>query len=93
MSDEAKPVAWAVIGDDYEYATLLAEHAGAVADEEGGTVIPLYRSPALTDAEREAVNSAASDAEQACCGEPEKWLMEIWRKRAATLRGLLERLG
>lgn len=59
MSDEAKPSAWAVIGDDYEYATLLAEHAGAVAAEEGGMVVPLYRSPTLTDAEREAVWAVA----------------------------------
>lgn len=55
MSDEAKPFAWAVIGDGYEYATLLVEHAGAVAEEEGGRVVPLYRSPTLTDAEREAL--------------------------------------
>lgn len=52
MSDEVKPFAWAVIGDDYEYATLLAEHAGAVAEEEGGIVVPLYRSPTLTEEER-----------------------------------------
>ncbi len=59
MSDEAKPFAWAVIGDDYEYATLLEEHAGAVAEEEGGMVVPLYRSPTLTDAEREAIKRLA----------------------------------
>lgn len=84
MSDEAKPFAWAVIGEDYEYATLLEEHAGAVAEEEGGTVVPLYRQPqpTLTDAEREAV--------EWCASRPQThWQHGIY---AATLRGLLERM-
>lgn len=82
MSDEAKPFAWAVIGDTYEYATLLAEHAGAVAEEEGGRVVPLYRSPTLTDAEREAVEWAENMA---------AWAHNSDHVHAATLRGLLER--
>lgn len=85
MSDNQKPVAWHVIGDGYEYSTLLEEHARAVVEEEGGTVAPLYRSPTitLTDAEREAVELAYSrltaDTNYASV--------------AATLRGLLERMG
>ena len=86
MSDEAKPFAWAVIGDDYEYATLLEEHAGAVAEEEGGMVVPLYRSPTLTDAEREAIYRASQYLSQ-------NDVFEGMAEDAATLRGLLERLG
>jgi len=82
MSDEVKPFAWAVIGDGYEYATLLPEHAGAVAEEEGGRVVPLYRSPTLTDAEREAVQIAVEYVGSAFQVE----------HHAATLRGLLDRL-
>ena len=82
MSDNQNPVAWHVTGDDYEYATLLEEHARAVVEEEGGKVAPLYRSPTLTDAEREALGRAEFLCAQAGL-----------EKSAATLRGLLERLG
>ena len=84
MSDNQNPVAWHVTGDDYEYATLLEEHARAVVEEEGGTVAPLYRSPTLTDAERTAIEAVIEDYEQD--GEPAS------AGRVATLRGLLERL-
>lgn len=82
---EKEPAAWLVIGDDYEYATLLAEHAGAVAEEEGGTVVPLYRhrQPMLTDEERWAAKAAWK---LACRGGP------LW-EYANTFRKLLERLG
>ena len=83
MSDDQEPVAWHVIGDDYEYATLLEEHARAVVEEEGGTVAPLYRSPTLTDAERTAIEGVIEDYEQD--GEPAS------AGRVATLRGLLGR--
>lgn len=83
MSDKVTPFAWAVIGDDYEYATLLAEHAGAVAEEEGGIVVPLYRSPTLTDAEREAVEFYSRFA------TPQNG--PVIGRHAATLRNLLER--
>ena len=88
MSDEAKPFAWAVIGDAYEYATLLAEHAGAVAEEEGGRVVPLYRSPTLTEEERRAL----ADAEYEMANLADDTGSERDREIAATLRGLLERL-
>lgn len=91
MSDEAKPFAWAVIGDDYEYATLLAEHAGAVAEEEGGMVIPLYRSPTLTDFERASIMRAIETLEGV--EYIEAFATENDATAAATLRGLLERLG
>jgi hypothetical protein len=89
VSEQPKPFAWAVIGDGYEYATLLAEHAGAVAEEEGGRVVPLYRDappPALTDAEREAVECGIELIREWHAGDDPK-------RRDATLRGLLERLG
>lgn len=58
------PVAWWLKGSEYdtgceyEYVSLLKESA-EVAAAEGGTVVPLYRSPTLTDSQREAVETAA----------------------------------
>jgi hypothetical protein len=89
MSEPPKPFAWAVIGDGYEYATLLAEHAGAVAEEEGGRVVPLYLAPppVLTDAEREALLVGIEAIRDRLEGFSDcKQLQE-------TLRGLLARLG
>lgn len=83
MSDDQEPVAWHVIGDGYEYSTLLEEHARAIVEEEGGTVAPLYRSPTLTDAERTAIERLVEDYEQD--GEPASAGV------VCTLRGLLER--
>lgn len=54
-----EPVAWLVTGDGYEYATLLKEHAEVIAEEEDGVVVPLCRSPTLTDAEREVLGRLA----------------------------------
>jgi hypothetical protein len=48
----AEPVAWAVMGDGYEYVSMMPEMCGAWASENGGRTVPLYRSPTLTDAER-----------------------------------------
>jgi hypothetical protein len=86
MSDNQNPVAWHVTGDGYEYSTLLEEHARAIVEEEGGTVVPLYRSPSLTDAERDDMACAASRLESDPNGPRD---LQV----AATLRGLLERLG
>jgi hypothetical protein len=87
MSDENEPVAWHVIGDGYEYSTLLEEHARAVAEEEDGTVAPLYRLPTLTDAEQLAIAWAAREADE--------WDEEDTPEVAAhaeALRGLAKRL-
>ena len=87
MSDNQNPVAWHVTGDGYEYSTLLEEHARAIVEEEGGTVVPLYRCPSLTDAEREAVELAAEDC---------RYHQDPGGRAAfieATLRGLLDRHG
>jgi hypothetical protein len=81
-----EPVAWYVASDGYEYATLLREHAEAIASEEGGTVSPLYHTPkpALTDEEREAVEQAIDTANG--MAQIESWAL-------CTLRKLLERLS
>jgi hypothetical protein len=76
-----EPVAWAILHLEYQFVSLLREVAEArnVFD---APLVPLYRSPTLTDEEREAVRFFAdihSDDEP-----PHEY--------AATLRKLLERL-
>ena len=87
-----QPVAWAVMLADGEriydvYAT--EEEAKAIDEAVTGNhgFVPLYRSPTLTDAEREAIEWAAREADQWEDDEP------VPHQHAATLRGLLERLG
>lgn len=89
-----KPVAWFVDGVGYPYATVIRERAQAWADSDGGVIVPLYRQPqpALTDAEREAVEAAAADDVSDAQVYDAEYSEEL-RARAATLRGLLERLG
>ena len=87
MSDN-EPVAWAVhygLDPDPEVYWHYPRHAA----ESGRMVVPLYRSPTLTDAEREAIQWAVAtlDAE-AALGDG-----EFEARQAATLRGLLERNG
>ena len=82
-----EPVAWLVegceygTGCEYQYASLLKESVEAAVRDNGGRLVPLYRSPTLTDAEREAIELAYSrmtaDTHYAAV--------------ATTLRGLLER--
>jgi hypothetical protein len=76
----AEPVAWLAHSDEFQMVSLFREHAEAGATENEAAVAPLYRSPTLTDAEREAVARAAQVAD------------EFHDARlAATLRTLLER--
>ena len=83
----SEPVAWSVElsnGNSYDVANcrLEAENiAKGLLFNEGwtATVVPLYRSPTLTDAEREAVGAAIG------------WCDDSDVKTLATLRGLLER--
>ena len=78
----SQPVAWRVYADDgSETVFLYYELARAAADEWNWSVEPLYRSPILTDAEREAVEVAA-----------ESYADDHGERFAATLRALLERL-
>ena len=85
--------AWAVVLSDgrtygrYDTRWEANAIAAALPHNEGvtATVVPLYRSPTLTDAEREAVEHAEwalREIVDATCD-----------KAAATLRGILERLG
>jgi hypothetical protein len=78
----SQPVAWAVQFDGEVEPFCLSFDKGKAIDEAGGVgrVVPLYRSPTLTDAEREAIELAIAT-----------WVCKPQLK--ATLRGLLERLG
>ena len=83
MSNTNEPVAYAVMQPD-SYVVVHTRHAASVMRDTcgGGEVVPLYRSPTLTDAEREAVESCIADDEAATSYE-----------RADTLRSLLERMS
>jgi hypothetical protein len=91
----SQPVAWAVWSPAWDYPISYAsiykryEEAVEVCGKIGCSVddiVPLYRSPTLTDEEREAIAEAAgayndNDDDEDCA------------KIAATLRTLLERTG
>ena len=77
----SQPVGWGAVAADGSVVWMMRrrEHVeGAVAD--GTSIVPLYRhpQPTLTDEEREALEWA-EDASNT--------------KRAAAIRGLLDRLG
>ena len=58
MADEQEPVAWAALHDDGDIAWIGYTEEGAEDGACGRTIVPLYRSPTLTDEEREAVDRA-----------------------------------
>jgi hypothetical protein len=75
------PAAWLAVaadGSESSAVYMLKEQADAAAREWGWFVVPLYRSPTLTDEEREAIAVA---------------IVGSLPGRAATLRSLLERLS
>jgi hypothetical protein len=74
------PVAWAALRDDGEIAWIGYTPEGTADGAGGRRIVPLYRSPTLTDAEREALEFVVDRGHAACGYEQE------------TLRGLLERL-
>jgi hypothetical protein len=80
----SQPVAWIVDGGKISYAAsrlcLLKHEATNLVHAFGGTVRPLFRLPALTDAERECLEWAEELA-----GNCEEF------DRVDTLRSLLER--
>ena len=82
----SQPVAWAVEFDGGVEPFCLSFDKGKAIDEAGGVgrVVPLYRSPTLTDEEREAIKMAVMRER----GEWYGTLDYIW---AATLQLLLER--
>jgi hypothetical protein len=59
MSDE-NPVAWAAINDDGDIAWIGYTQEAAADGVSGRPVVPLYRSPAITDEEREAIGAAVA---------------------------------
>ena len=93
--DGAEPVAWANADDEGIYEVGLSEaHAHYVLGRAANgnyshrnpRIVPLYREPTLTDAEREVIACAAesysdNDDDEDCA------------RIARTLRGLLERTG
>lgn len=90
-----EPVAWAVMYPNGEFGILAfyrreAEDRATASDR----VVPLYRSPTLTDAEQEAVEVCAQAA--ANCGgfggDHTRPAIYKGDEVAATMRGLLERL-
>jgi hypothetical protein len=74
------PVAWAILHLDQQYVSLLREMAEA-HNVFAAPIVPLYRSPTLTNEEREAVEAAISS----------EYSRGAWHW-ADTLRSLLERL-
>ena len=92
----SEPDAWGLLDEgEVHYATPFREEAEAALRRTGDTdsvVISLHRQPqpALTDAEREAMERAIKtlDDWQRIGG-----YHELHDDDAATLRGLLERLG
>jgi hypothetical protein len=76
MSDN-EPVAFAAINDNGDIAWIGYTQEAAADGASGRVVVPLYRSPTLTDAERVAIRFAI-----VLNDEPDD---------AAALRGLLDR--
>ena len=79
------PVAWALMQPD-SYSVFASR---ALAEKKrvlcfGGDIVPLYRSPTLTDEERDALDFFGE------CGK--FWSTPDGKGHAATLRGLLGRL-
>lgn len=82
MTDKQEPVAWRVFDTDGSEAVyVLKDEASAAAYEMNWSIEPLYRAPALTDEEREALEWAVRQAKALLYGN----------KTADTLRSLLER--
>ena len=90
----SEPIAWGIASDGRLLASYTCadedsarEMAGRLAASGVSVnVVPLYRQPAMTDAEREALEIFGQTA----------WTSLRWsevEKHAATLRGLLERLS
>ena len=87
--DIEDPMAWlafATDGSESSAVYMTDGEAQAAADAWGWQVMPLYLAARLTDAEREAIESAIWDYEQNADDED-------CARLVATLRGLLERMS
>jgi hypothetical protein len=82
-----EPVAWMAHSGDSRYVAELKEMAAAAAAEFNWDLAPLYLSPTLTDAEREAIEAAARIIDHY-----EDEMDGFSSGAAAILRNLLERL-
>jgi hypothetical protein len=77
----SQPVGWGAVASDGSVVCMMRRRADVASYVVDGTpIVPLYRSPTLTDEEREAIEWASTV----------EWGSN---PHAATLRGLLERLG
>jgi len=79
MTDPVAWVAFAADGSESAVAVMHRDEADEIAARQGWHVAPLYRSPTLTDEERQAIHWMVGDVAD-ISGAPED-----------TLRGLLER--
>jgi hypothetical protein len=97
MSD-GEPIAWAVLladGDRIYDVYAIEEEAKAIDEVVTGNhgIVPLYRSPALTDAEREAVDAGADALESLASNDNDGRIRAALMIAANTLRGFLKRTG
>ena len=97
------PVAWAVMPRNSDYCVTLSTRreaaqkaaerkveVGEYAAMDDIRIVPLYRSPTLTDAERTLICRLAAACEG---GHPREWTNRaLTADDRATLRGLLERM-
>jgi hypothetical protein len=92
-----QPVAWAVMladGDRVYDVYVIEEEAKAIDEAVAGNhgIAPLYRSPTLTDAEREAIERAiAAQEHRAAEMHPRSWIAADIDDDCDRLRALLER--
>lgn len=90
--DTQEPVVWAVLHKDHQYVSLLREMAEARKVYSDAEVVPLYRSPTLTDEERRAIQfmlrHAASGAD--CSPYPDSADYDLHHD---VIFRLLDRLG
>ena len=95
MNDANEPDAYGLLDQgEVHYATPFRDEAERVlrrTEDKDSVIVPLYRSPTLTDAEREAIERGYCSlmGVEDMSAECTRWDAEA----AATLRGLLERLG
>jgi hypothetical protein len=99
MSDN-EPVAWAIVGaEDDAVLDSHIYHTEAVAtrwaNQHGDRVVPLYRSPTLTDEERTDLHMWIAECMRQCrnATDGNYWgAAERWSGRAETAKKMLERL-
>ena len=78
----SQPVAWAALNDDGDIAWIGYTEEGAADGSSGRAIVPLYRSPTLTDEEREVLESLVFVAR-----------LYAPERTAGVIQRLLERLG